>query len=146
MNTSSFVQAVIVAAALLAGTVAQGAPLVSASYTVGTSGAEAINSFATAGSESVTVTLSDVPWPSPAGNLSIKFEVVDGAGTIFGTMNGFGTDVLQLPTAGTYYALSFATAQAGTGLGFGTYALNVVPTAVPIPPGAPLLLVGLAIL
>ena len=99
--------------------------LVDQSYTVGAPGAVSVNTLQISAPTTLDVTLSSIPWPQALA--SVNFELTTGTGQVIGTMSGFGTDVIVLPSAGTFYALAFAVPQPATAsaLGFGSYGLKI---------------------
>jgi hypothetical protein len=123
---------------------------VNTSYTVGVQGHLYIDSFSVAGPGTVTVTLSELKWPTD--NLAnVSFELTSGSNQVVGLLSGSNTQTFSLSTAGTYYALSYGQALPASGslLPFATYGINIsyapstVPSPVPLPPSAALLVSGL---
>jgi hypothetical protein len=102
-------------------------------------------SFSISGPGTLTVELTNVPWPEQLASLNL---VVSSASGIQGTEMGPGTESFQL-TAGTYYAQWFATAQGPLNVGVYSVALDFLPSGVnpvPLPTSIALLVSGLVLL
>jgi hypothetical protein len=122
-------------------------PMVDTSYTANLSGAVSVNRLDVDGPGTLTVTLTDIPWPQSLANVDLL--LTSGTGTVLGRSNGFGTETYTIAGAGTLYAFCFGQAAPFKGLdfGFGTYGLRIDfqenPAAVPLPPGGLLLAAGI---
>jgi hypothetical protein len=122
--------------------------LVETSYTVSTQGAVNVNSFVLTGPGTLTLTLTDLRWPTSIQEMT--FLVATTTGTIIGQGSGFGSESFQIAGPGTVYAVTYGQAAPLPGLSFGYGSYGVSATfqaqAVPLPTSAALLLSGLGIL
>ncbi len=102
-------------------------------------------SFYVPGSGTLTVELTNVPWPQQLASLNL---VLNSASGIQGTEMGPGTETFQL-TAGTYYAQWFGTTQGPLNVGVYSLDIQFLPSgvmSVPLPASIALLLSGLVLL
>jgi hypothetical protein len=103
-----------------------------------------MESFNVSGPGTLTVQLSNVPWPVPLGSLN---AVISSPTGLLGPEMGTGTQTFQL-TGGEIFAQWFGSAQGP--LNVGVYALKIEfqPNAlpVPLPTSIALLVSGLALL
>lgn len=101
-------------------------------------------SFYISGPGTLTVQLTNVPWPEQLASLNL---VVNSASGIQGTEMGPGSETLQL-TAGTYYAQWFGTTQGPLNVGVYSLDIQFQPSGVspvPLPTSIALLVSGLAL-
>jgi hypothetical protein len=136
-------------AALLAGAASASASsvdLLETSYTVSNQGAVSVNSFKLDSAGSLTLTMTDLPWPASLQDVSVL--LTSSTGATIGQGSGFGPESFHISGPGTVYALTFGQAAPLPGLsyGFGSYGLSVKFQPVPLPPAAALLLSGLGLL
>jgi hypothetical protein len=141
--------ALTLALALVLPAEAASVALVDASYTISTGSSVEINRLQLTGPGTLTLTLTDIPWPPTLSG--IQFELTDASGHVLGTTSGFGTSSFAVAGAGTYYAISAGTFSLppGATVGFGSFGLDLSFTAlapaVPLPAPALLLASGLAL-
>ena len=115
--------------------------LVSTTYTVSTQGAVNVNGFSVSGPGTVTLTLTDLHWPTALAQMS--YLVATTTGTVLGLGSGFGTETFQVSGPATLYAVTYGQAAPLPGLafGYGSYGVSASfqAQAVPLPPSAVLL-------
>jgi hypothetical protein len=118
--------------------------LLEASYTVSTQGAVAVNSLSLGSAGTLTLTLTDLNWPTSLQDAS--FLLTSASGTVLGRGNGFGTESFQVAGPGTIYAVSFGQAAPlhGLSFGYGSYGVSATFQPVPLPASLALLPSGLA--
>lgn len=121
-----------------------------ASYTVGNSGAVNITRFDLTSAGTLTVKLTDIPWPQPLAGA--EFMLSTATGEVIGRLNTFGTASFDISGPGTLYALSYGIVNnlPGLNFGFGTYGLNLSfspsATTVPLPAAGGLMAGGMLLL
>ena len=121
-----------------------------ASYTVGSSGAVNITRFDLTSAGTLTVKLSDIPWPQPLAGA--EFMLSTATGEVIGRLSSFGTASFDISGPGTLYALSYGIVNnlPGLSFGFGTYGVNLSfspsATAVPLPAAGGLMAGGMLLL
>jgi hypothetical protein len=105
-------------------------------------------SFNTPGSGTVTAQISSMPWPVPLSALS--FSATTASATLSSWSTSSAMPAPQIETfqvgAGTYFAHVMATAAGQLNLGLYSLVLSFTPSAVPLPAGAGMLLIGLLVL
>jgi hypothetical protein len=103
------------------------------------------DSFALSGPGTLTVTVSDIAWPTPLSQLDF---IVSNTQSLLGPEMGAGTASYKISGAQNVFVQMFGTAQGP--LDTGVYGLDIqwtpAVTAVPLPASVALLLSGLAIL
>ncbi len=136
------------AAALPAG--AATVKMIDASYTVGPGAGPQISTLAFSGAGTLTISLTDIPWPQSLA--SIAFQLDDSQGRATGVMDSFGQETIAISGPTTLFALSDGTPRPLPNLpfGYGSYGLEVdftpatvEPPTVPLPQTALLLASGL---
>jgi len=117
--------------------------LLDTSYTVSTQGAVAVNTFNLSEAGTLTLTLTDLKWPSALQDAS--FLLTTASGTVLGRGTGFGSESFQIGAAGTIYAVTFGQAAPIRGLtiGYGSYGVSANFQPVPLPAPMALLPAGL---
>lgn len=139
---SSLVVATLLSAGIATPALATTIELVTNSYTVTTQGALSSNTLQITGPGTLTVTMTDLDWPTPLAPNTESFSLNNSAGTTVGSFANGGTETFDITQAGTFYALAYAQAQAlpGLSVGYGTYGLQIGFTpSVVLPPSAALL-------
>lgn len=103
-----------------------------------------VASFTVTSAESVTVQLSNIPWPQMLSSLSFMLSTAD---SVIGAWSGDTSTVetYQL-SPGTYYAHITGTASGSVDLGLYSLSIGTQPAPVPLPAGGALLLGGLVML
>lgn len=103
-----------------------------------------VESFTVTTAESVTVQLSNIPWPQSLSSLSFMLSSADQVLASWSTDDST-VETYQL-TPGTYYAHVTGTAAGSFDLGLYSLSIGTQPAAVPLPPGGTLLIGALLVL
>jgi hypothetical protein len=142
----SVIPSLLAAAILAAGAATPAAAttieLVTNTYTVTTQGSLSSNTLEISGPGTLTVSMTDLNWPTPLVTDSMSFSLNNSAGATVGSFTKGGTETFDITQAGTFYALAYAQAQPlpGLSIGYGSYGLQVGYTPdVALPPSAALL-------
>ena len=134
----------------IGGVAASTIQLVNNSYTVSSAGAVSVNRLDLTGAGSLTVTLTDLPWPAPLAQAA--FLLSTPTANVLGRYEQFGSESFEISGPEVLYVLAFGQAADFPGLpfGYGSYGLtvNFTPAAssVPLPPASSLLVSALALL
>jgi hypothetical protein len=138
----SLLAAAILSAGAVTPVVATTIELVTNTYTVTTQGSLSSNTLEISGPGTLTVSMTDLQWPTPLAPNTMSFSLQNGAGAAVGSFANGGTDTFDITQAGTFYALAYAQAQPlpGLSIGYGSYGLQIGYTPdVVLPPSAALL-------
>lgn len=99
-----------------------------------------VAAFAAPGAGTLTVTLTDLAWPTRLTTLTFALST---ATSVLGTMNGAGTQSFTVGGAANLFAHVYGVTS--TPLDLGLYSLSVNFTPVPLPSAAVLLLAGMGL-
>jgi hypothetical protein len=101
-----------------------------------------VQSFSLSGPGTLTVSLTNVPWPQQLANLGV---VLSSSGGLLAPVMGSGTESIKIKSGMTLFAQWFGTAQGA--LDTGVYSLSIkfqaAGTPVPLPASLVLLVSGL---